>query len=289
MPNFIRTSTNSSASSSSSAPFMKAICKERFPKSYRHPTLDETLTRSRTRAECRSLARCRRHGVSVPIVLGVDLKKAVKNGSRNGNNEDKGNNVNAKKESACLFLEHVEGCTLRSFLNLESGNGDNKDVKDDNSSNDEPATKKIKTGEGSSAPQKRITTRMDKYAKKAAYVAGVTIGTMHNANIIHGDLTTSNILLRNPNPTDEEWKPDIVLIDFGLSSTAANTKKMSCHEERAVDLYVLERAFITTHVDSETLVDEVMRGYKAACQASDSVFVRLAQVRSRGRKRECFG
>ena len=88
---------------------------------------------------------------------------------------------------------------------------------------------------------------------------------------------------------DDNWDPDIVLIDFGLSSTSVNTKKTSCHEERAVDLYVLERAFVTTHVGSEDLVAEVMRGYKASCKNSDSVFVRLAQVRLRGRKRECFG
>jgi len=68
---------------------------------------------------------------------------------------------------------------------------------------------------------------------KAAYATGVAIAKMHNANIIHGDLTTSNIMVRNPPPRmideetttreeqhdDDSWIPDIVLIDFGLSST----------------------------------------------------------------------
>lgn len=31
---------------------------------------------------------------------------------------------------------------------------------------------------------------------------------------------------------------------------------------QAVDLYVLERAFISTHANSEPLVNEVMRAYK---------------------------
>ena len=100
----------------------------------------------------------------------------------------------------------------------------------------------------------KITTRIDECTKNAAYTTGVTIGKMHNANIIHGDLTTSNILIRNPqdappgsasststSSSTSQWKPDVVLIDFGLSSTSSNTKKISSHEERAVDLYVLER------------------------------------------------
>jgi TP53 regulating kinase-like protein len=39
-----------------------------------------------------------------------------------------------------------------------------------------------------------------------------------------------------------------VLIDFGLSSGRCNI------EEMAVDLYVLERAFLSTHPNSEHLV-----------------------------------
>ena len=66
-----------------------------------------------------------------------------------------------------------------------------------------------------------------------------------------------------------------------------------------MDLYVLERAFLSTHPDSDKLVDEVWRGY---CeyedvslpggeyrQIADAVMKRLDQVRMRGRKRECFG
>jgi len=80
---------------------------------------------------------------------------------------------------------------------------------------------------------KTIQTRLDTQAMKAAYATGVAIAKMHNANIIHGDLTTSNIMVRNPPPRmideetttkeeqhdDSSWIPDIVLIDFGLSST----------------------------------------------------------------------
>jgi tRNA A-37 threonylcarbamoyl transferase component Bud32 len=47
-----------------------------------------------------------------------------------------------------------------------------------------------------------------------------------------------------------------VLIDFGLAYTSSLT------EDKAVDLYVLERAFASTHPDSELLFGKVLEGYK---------------------------
>lgn len=62
---------------------------------------------------------------------------------------------------------------------------------------------------------------------------GVIIAKLHNGGIIHGDLTTSNILVRNK---------IAYLIDFGLSYS-----KPGSVEDFAVDLYVLEKAFLSTH------------------------------------------
>mmetsp|Transcript_17244 Transcript_17244/g.38174 ORF Transcript_17244/g.38174 Transcript_17244/m.38174 type:complete len:117 (+) Transcript_17244:1-351(+) len=92
----------------------------------------------------------------------------------------------------------------------------------------------------------------------------------------------------NHSNNNSDWKPRLVLIDFGLAGTAGSKGGVS-HEERAVDLYVLERAFQATHPGSADLVREVMRSYKGRCNTSDAVLQRLAQVRMRGRKRECFG
>jgi TP53 regulating kinase-like protein len=289
VPNFIQTNiSNTSTSLGTSSITSTIICKERFPKAYRHPALDETLTRSRTKAEAKNLIRCRRGGVSVPLVLGVDLNSAKKNDAAQEGGEKYGFD---EKKSACLFLEYVHGVTIRSFLNVEVDMDANHTL--DGTGTEAPSKKQKIDTDDAPSNRKKIVTRMDDYAKRASYEVGATIARMHNANIVHGDLTTSNIMLRNPDIPDgessNEWKPDIVLIDFGLSSTSTNSKKTSCHEERAVDLNVLERAFVTTHVGSEDLVKEAMRGYKATCQSSDSVFVRLAQVRMRGRKRECFG
>jgi TP53 regulating kinase-like protein len=94
---------------------------------------------------------------------------------------------------------------------------------------------------------------------------GQTLAMLHTAQIIHGDLTTSNMMLRPLRPlsspttpasstptSDPQGKPyEIVLIDFGLSSHS------NVPENLAVDLYVLERAFGSTHPTSERLFQGV--------------------------------
>ena len=57
---------------------------------------------------------------------------------------------------------------------------------------------------------------------------GITIGGLHAANVVHGDLTTSNLILR-----ESSGKSEVVLIDFGLGSVSTTD------EDIAVDLYVL--------------------------------------------------
>ncbi len=73
-----------------------------------------------------------------------------------------------------------------------------------------------------------------------AQKVGSAIATMHDAEIVHGDLTTSNIMIRN--------NEEVVLIDFGLGAMKPTA------EDKGVDLYVLERAFISTHQGSEAVV-----------------------------------
>lgn len=75
---------------------------------------------------------------------------------------------------------------------------------------------------------------------------GKGIGVMHDSDVIHGDLTTSNILVRRPK--DNGKYSEVVFVDFGLGAMKATS------EDKAVDLYVLERAFISTHPNSEDLV-----------------------------------
>ncbi|RQM19369.1 hypothetical protein B5M09_004605 [Aphanomyces astaci] len=83
-------------------------------------------------------------------------------------------------------------------------------------------------------------------ALAVCYQIGVAIARMHDADIVHGDLTTSNLMKKDSLST-------ITVIDFGL----ANSQPLP--EDKAVDLYVMERAFQSTHVHSEPLVHSMYK------------------------------
>jgi TP53 regulating kinase-like protein len=76
---------------------------------------------------------------------------------------------------------------------------------------------------------------------------------------------------------------DVVLIDFGLATQSQSD------EDRAVDLYVLERAFASTHPRAERLFATVLDAYKDTFKKAPSVLVKLEDVRMRGRKRSMLG
>ncbi len=104
---------------------------------------------------------------------------------------------------------------------------------------------------------------------------GTILARMHNCDVIHGDLTTSNII-SGPNG-------QLTLIDFGLSCVSALV------EDKGVDLYVLERAFLSSHPNTEDVFDELLQSYKKSANESKAIVAKLNEVRSRGRKRTMVG
>ena len=105
---------------------------------------------------------------------------------------------------------------------------------------------------------------------------GQTIAQIHNCGVVHGDLTTSNFLVKDD---DLDF---LVPIDFGLSSFSTSA------EDRAVDLYVLERAILSTHPDIE--FTKVLKTYDRYIEKSkNDVLKRLDVVRQRGRKKLLIG
>lgn len=202
------------------------IAKERFSKAYRHPTLDEKLTKQRCRAEAKILTKCAEKGVSVPTVLRTD--------------------------APVLYLEYIDAPTVREYLE-----NDLLIALDDSAT----------------------TSRSSQHEKlvQLATKFGQMVAELHNLGVVHGDLTTSNAMIRMP-----EFA--LIVIDFGL---AKNSFSM---EERAVDLYVLERALSSTH---PKLPDDfwvnLLNSYKAVADKADATLSRLEEVQIRGRKRECFG
>ncbi|KAK1290270.1 hypothetical protein QJS10_CPB18g01198 [Acorus calamus] len=105
---------------------------------------------------------------------------------------------------------------------------------------------------------------------------GDKIGKMHDGGLIHGDLTTSNMIIRCETN-------DLVLIDFGLSFTS------TLPEDKAVDLYVLERALLSMHSSCGNVMDQILSAYRKSSRQWCSTLNKLAQVRQRGRKRTMIG
>jgi TP53 regulating kinase-like protein len=117
-------------------------------------------------------------------------------------------------------------------------------------------------------------------------IIGLAVGRLHKAAIVHGDLTTSNMMLRPTKCTEDQsgtLEGEIVLIDFGLASQSVQD------EDRAVDLYVLERAFGSTHPSAEDLFEEVLKAYAESFKGANTVLKRLEDVRMRGRKKSMIG
>lgn len=78
------------------------------------------------------------------------------------------------------------------------------------------------------------------------------MAALHDGGVVHGDLTTSNLILRSPDSA-------LVLIDFGLAYTT------TLAEDKAVDLYVLERAITSAHSHYSTLVCDVAAARVRTC------------------------
>ncbi|KAF2452160.1 kinase-like protein [Karstenula rhodostoma CBS 690.94] len=121
---------------------------------------------------------------------------------------------------------------------------------------------------------------------------GLAVGRLHEIGVCHGDLTTSNLMVRVPEKKAEvqeqndELEGDIVLIDFGLASHSTQNLQ---DEDRAVDLYVLERAFAATHPKAEPLFKDVLSAYGESFKGARAVLKKLEDVRLRGRKRSMLG
>jgi TP53 regulating kinase-like protein len=108
--------------------------------------------------------------------------------------------------------------------------------------------------------------------RNLCYHIGGLIGRLHNHGIIHGDLTTSNMILT----------PDgrVVFVDFGLSELSVEL------EARGVDLHLMKRAFQSTHFRyAEESFEAVMEGYAEVMgeEVTESVLEKIQEIEGRGR------
>jgi TP53 regulating kinase-like protein len=121
---------------------------------------------------------------------------------------------------------------------------------------------------------KKLSEKLDDFTlkkqKEICFQIGQQIARLHEQGIIHGDLTTSNMIFL-------ERENKIYFIDFGLGFIS--DKK----EDKAVDLHLLKQSLNTKHFkNAEILFHEVLDGYRLYKDYS-KVLERLQKVENRGR------
>jgi Kae1-associated kinase Bud32 len=109
----------------------------------------------------------------------------------------------------------------------------------------------------------------DKNRKKEAEEIGKAVGLLHKNGIVHGDLTTSNMILKDNK---------IFFIDFGLGDFSNRI------EDLATDLSVLKEAFKSTHFKYlDILWEGFIKGYKLTNDKFNKVLDTLNDIEKRGR------
>jgi len=179
------------------------IIKERVPKTYRIPEIDNKLRGFRTRREAKIIDKLQKIGFPAPKLIEQDEKQSIS-------------------------MEFIKGRKIRDILEKSD------------------------------------------YVKLSKEI-GEKIAILHNNTIIHGDLTTSNMIL---NDKDK----NIYFIDFGLSFFSHKI------EDKAVDLHLLKEGLESKHYKVwQECFDEVLKAYKYKAKNAEQVLERLMQVEKRGR------
>lgn len=113
---------------------------------------------------------------------------------------------------------------------------------------------------------------LNKEKEKILVYFGKIISKIHDLNIIHGDLTTSNMII-----TKEK---KLFVIDFGLSFFSDKI------EDKAVDIHLLKQALESKHYKIwEKAFNLFLEGYKKT-KDFDSIMKRLELVELRGRNKK---
>lgn len=108
--------------------------------------------------------------------------------------------------------------------------------------------------------------------RRLCYRIGESVGKLHGNGIIHGDLTTSNMI--------QSSNGKIFFIDFGLG------EKSNELEARGVDLHLLKRALQSTHFRfADLCFSAVVDGYSTILgrRTAKSVLDKVREIEKRGR------
>ncbi|MEI6732158.1 MAG: KEOPS complex kinase/ATPase Bud32 [archaeon] len=122
---------------------------------------------------------------------------------------------------------------------------------------------------------KKLSETLDdlKNSKSVCQQIGKNIAKLHDADIIHGDLTTSNMILKSGK---------VYFIDYGLGYESNKI------EDKAVDLHLIKQALEAKHFKHfETFFAAVLQGYKESKHSKETL-KRLEAVEKRGRYKQAY-
>jgi TP53 regulating kinase-like protein len=120
---------------------------------------------------------------------------------------------------------------------------------------------------------KQLLNKASKAERKELCVRiGELVGKLHKEGLIHGDLTTSNMILN--------LEGKIFFVDFGLGEKNIEI------EAKGVDLHLLKRALQSTHyMFWEEFFENVLYGYRLVLgeDLAEKVYEKISEIERRGR------
>ena len=116
---------------------------------------------------------------------------------------------------------------------------------------------------------KEVISEGGEEAFHVAEEIGRATARLHSAGLCHGDLTTSNVIVREDG--------GICLIDFSMGRANATM------EDIGVDLRLLENAFASSHAGMDDVREAMMSAYFEGVPDPDAVRRKLEDIRNRGR------
>lgn len=131
---------------------------------------------------------------------------------------------------------------------------------------------------------KKLSENLDSFPlnkqKNISEIIGNNTAKIHDSDIIHGDLTTSNMICVENKKSNNDFK--IYFIDFGLGFISQKV------EDKAVDLHLLRQALESKHFKNwEILFKEVLQGYSIS-KNHKIVIKQFKKVEKRGRYKNSY-
>jgi len=212
----------------------KKVIKDRISKSYRHPKLDKKIIKRRTKSETKILQKVSKI-INVPKVI-------ISNNSKVKNNNN--NKVGLQDNNGWVGRAGIHGDENKIHMQFING--------------------------------KKLSEYLDEFMlakqKQIMKLIAKSVAKLHQAHIVHGDLTTSNMIYKSGK---------VYFIDFGLGFQNAK------YEDKGVDIHLLKQALEAKHFKNwEILFSEFEKTYKKLePKESQKVFERLILIEKRGRYR----